>query len=202
MFSIKKLAGLGAGVLLLASALTPVAQASSLTQSQISAIISLLQSFGADQSVINNVSSALGGGDQGGGSLSCSSFSDVSYGQFDNYPGGRVSQLQTWLGIPSGTFGFGTYGKKTQAAWNAKCGANPQPQPYPNPQPPSHPELNVHILGNLNAHVKVVEYCDTESPFCKTGRDTARQLVAHYGLNGAVAWEYLSKYKFSGPNYY
>ena len=97
------------------------AQASALTTTQVSAIISLLQSFGADQSVINNVSSALGGSGDQGSTLSCSSFSDVSYGQFDNSPGGRVSQLQTWLGIPSSTFGFGTYGKRTQAAWNAMC---------------------------------------------------------------------------------
>ncbi len=96
-------------------------QASTLTQTQVSAIISLLQSFGADQGTISNVSSALGG-QTTSNTLSCASFSDVSYGQFDNNPGGRVSQLQTWLGIPSTTFGFGTYGKKTQALWNATCG--------------------------------------------------------------------------------
>ena len=125
MHSLKKLAGFGAGVVLLGAALAPVAQASALSQNQVNAIIGLLQSFGADQSVINNVQSALGGGSSTD-SLSCSSFSDVSYGQFDNSPGGRVSQLQTWLGIPSNTFGFGTYGKKTQAAWNVKCGGNQQ----------------------------------------------------------------------------
>ncbi len=98
-----------------------VAQASSLTSAQVSAIVSLLQSFGADQNTINNVSAALGGSSTNTG-LSCSSFSDVSYGNFDNNPGGRVSQLQTWLGISPTTFGFGTYGKKTQALWNAQCG--------------------------------------------------------------------------------
>ncbi len=98
-----------------------VAQASSLTTSQISAIIGLLQSFGADQGTITNVSTALGGG-QTTGTLTCASFNDVTYGQFDNNSGGRVSQLQTWLGIPSSAFGFGTYGKKTQAAWQSKCG--------------------------------------------------------------------------------
>ena len=104
-----------------------VAQASSLTSGQVSAIISLLQSFGADQSVINNVSAALGGQISGG--LSCASFADVSYGNFDNNPGGRVSQLQTWLGIPSSTFGFGTYGNKTRSAWNARCGEHSLMQP-------------------------------------------------------------------------
>ena len=98
-----------------------VAQASSLSSTQISAIIGLLQSFGADQNTINNVSAALDGSTTNSG-LSCTSFSDVSYGQFDNNPGGRVSQLQTWLGISPTTFGFGTYGKKTQAVWKSKCG--------------------------------------------------------------------------------
>lgn len=96
------------------------AQAASLTSAQVSAIISLLQSFGADQSVINNVSVALGG--TSSGSQSCSTFADLAYGNFDTNPGGRVSQLQTWLGISSNTFGFGTYGPKTRALWNSRCG--------------------------------------------------------------------------------
>ncbi len=100
-----------------------VAQASSLTSAQVSAILGLLASFGASQDVINNVNTALGGTNSGS-MLSCSSFADVSYGNFDNNPGGRVSQLQTWLGIPSNTFGFGTYGRKTQAVWNSQCGGN------------------------------------------------------------------------------
>ncbi len=103
-----------------------VAQASSLTTTQISAIVSLLQSFGADQNTINNVSVALGGSTTNSG-LTCASFSDVSYGNFDNYPGGRVSQLQTWLGIDPSTFGFGTFGKRTQALWNSRCGGTVTP---------------------------------------------------------------------------
>ena len=117
-----------------------VAQASSLTSAQVSAIIGLLQSFGADQSVINSVSATLGGQTSSG--LSCASFADVSYGQFDDTSGGRVSQLQTWLGIPSSTFGFGTYGHKTQAAWNSQCGGT-QPTPQPNPIPTSTPTIAI-----------------------------------------------------------
>jgi hypothetical protein len=71
------------------------AQASSLTSAQVSAIINLLQSFGADQNTINSVQVALGGSPSG--SLSCSSFADLTYGNFDNNPGGRISQLQTFL---------------------------------------------------------------------------------------------------------
>lgn len=59
MKNFTKLAGLGLGVLLLASSALP-ASASSLTAAQISAIIGLLQSFGADQSVIANVYVTLG----------------------------------------------------------------------------------------------------------------------------------------------
>ena len=115
-------AGLVALSLLLSvGAMAAPAQAASLTSAQISAIVGLLQSFGADQATINNVSIALGGSTTNS-TLSCSSFSDVHYGQFDNDAGGRVSQLQTWLGIPSTSFGFGTYGNKTKTAWQAKCG--------------------------------------------------------------------------------
>ena len=46
---------------LFAAAMPAPARAAALTESQISAILSLLSSFGADQSVINNVNVALGG---------------------------------------------------------------------------------------------------------------------------------------------
>ncbi|MDO8518516.1 MAG: hypothetical protein Q7S26_04485 [bacterium] len=87
------------GVLMLLSVAFP-AQASSLTSAQISAIISLLQAFNADPAVVANVQAQLGGSSTS--SQSCSDFSD--------------------LGIDSNTFGFGTYGRKTQTAWNSKCG--------------------------------------------------------------------------------
>lgn len=96
------------------------AQAAALTSAQVQAIIGLLQSFGADQSVINNVSVVLGG--TSSGSQTCSTFADLAYGNFDTGPGGRVSQLQTWFGISSSTFGFGTYGPRTLALWNSRCG--------------------------------------------------------------------------------
>jgi hypothetical protein len=118
---IKKYVGAGLvafGLLFSVSFATPI-QAASLTSQQISAIIGLLQSFGADQNVINNVSVALGGAPSG--SQSCNTFSDITYGTSDTKPGGRVSQLQAWLGISSNTYGFGTYGPKTLALWTSKC---------------------------------------------------------------------------------
>jgi Putative peptidoglycan binding domain len=57
----KYLVGVGTALALLAGLAIPVAQASALTASQISAIVSLLQSFGADQTTVNNVQVALGG---------------------------------------------------------------------------------------------------------------------------------------------
>ena len=124
------------------------AQAASLTSAQVSAIISLLQSFGADQSVINNVSVALGG--TSSGTQSCSTFADITYGMFDTDPGGRVSQLQTWLGISSNTFGFGTYGPKTRALWNSKCGGTQTTTPPTTYTPYS--KLNTPIITVTKLH--------------------------------------------------
>ena len=45
-----------------------------------------------------------------------------------------------------------------------------------------------HILGNANAEVKIVEFSDTECPFCKRFHDTMHQVVKDY--NGKVAWVY------------
>lgn len=45
-----------------------------------------------------------------------------------------------------------------------------------------------HILGNANAKVVVVEYSDTECPFCKVFHNTMHRIVADY--DGKVAWVY------------
>lgn len=47
-----------------------------------------------------------------------------------------------------------------------------------------------HILGDPNAPVKVVEFSDTECPFCKRFHATMHQLMAEYGTEGKVAWVY------------
>ena len=47
-----------------------------------------------------------------------------------------------------------------------------------------------HIRGDLNAPVKIVEYSDTECPFCKRFHDTMQQVVSEYGKSGKVAWVY------------
>lgn len=48
--------------ILISPAVVSHAEAAGLTSSQVSAIVSLLQSFGADQSVISNVQTTLSGG--------------------------------------------------------------------------------------------------------------------------------------------
>jgi len=47
-----------------------------------------------------------------------------------------------------------------------------------------------HIRGDINAPVKIVEYSDTECPFCKRFHETMQQVIDGYGKNGKVAWVY------------
>lgn len=46
-----------------------------------------------------------------------------------------------------------------------------------------------HILGDFDASVIIVEYSDTECPFCKRYHETLNQIVEEYS-NGSVAWVY------------
>lgn len=45
-----------------------------------------------------------------------------------------------------------------------------------------------HIRGDLNAPIKIVEYSDTECPFCKRYHLTMKQVMENYG--DKVAWVY------------
>lgn len=45
-----------------------------------------------------------------------------------------------------------------------------------------------HILGSRNAELVIVEYSDTECPFCKNFHNTMHQVVTDY--DGKVAWVY------------
>lgn len=47
-----------------------------------------------------------------------------------------------------------------------------------------------HILGNPNAKLMIVEYSDTECPFCKQFHGTLKQVMSEYGDDGQVAWVY------------
>lgn len=45
-----------------------------------------------------------------------------------------------------------------------------------------------HILGNPDAPIKIIEYSDTECPFCKQFHSEIQNIVADYA--GQVAWVY------------
>ncbi len=47
-----------------------------------------------------------------------------------------------------------------------------------------------HIRGSANAKVVIVEYSDTECPFCKNFHSTMKQIMAKYEADGSVAWVY------------
>ncbi|MEK7568488.1 MAG: thioredoxin domain-containing protein [Patescibacteria group bacterium] len=47
-----------------------------------------------------------------------------------------------------------------------------------------------HILGNPNATIVIVEYSDTECPFCKSFHGTMNRVMGEYGNGGKVAWVY------------
>jgi len=47
-----------------------------------------------------------------------------------------------------------------------------------------------HILGNPNAQLILVEYSDTECPYCKVFQGTLKQMMTDYGASGKVAWVY------------
>lgn len=49
---------------------------------------------------------------------------------------------------------------------------------------------NDHIMGSISAPVKIIEYSDTECPFCARFFDTMKQIMAEYGKDNKVAWVY------------
>jgi protein-disulfide isomerase len=49
---------------------------------------------------------------------------------------------------------------------------------------------NEHILGSPDAKVVIVEYSDTECPYCKVFHETMHRIIDEYGKDGTVAWVY------------
>lgn len=47
-----------------------------------------------------------------------------------------------------------------------------------------------HILGSADADVVVIEYSDTECPFCKNFHSTLNDLVEKYGKDKKMSWVY------------
>ncbi len=82
-------------------------------------------------------------------------------------------------------------GGKTESVNNAN---KPEPQVAAQQTGDLEQMLSVskedHIRGNVNAPVKIVEYSDTECPFCKRFHDTMKQVMDNEGKQGKVAWVY------------
>lgn len=51
-------------------------------------------------------------------------------------------------------------------------------------------DANDHILGSPSSRVVVVEYSDTECPFCKQFHSTMLRIMKEYGNNEKIAWVY------------
>ena len=47
-----------------------------------------------------------------------------------------------------------------------------------------------HILGNPNASIKIIDYSDTECPYCKQYHQTIKEIYTAYTTSGEVAWVY------------
>ena len=47
-----------------------------------------------------------------------------------------------------------------------------------------------HILGNPDADITIVEYSDTECPFCKMFDTTMNSIMSTYGKDGKITWVY------------
>src|SRR3990167_6304653 len=130
--AIAKVAAVATGLAMATSmlSLAPIAHAAALTSSQVSAIISLLSSFGADASTIANVQASLTGGTpvSTGGSTSCSvGTANLTIGS----SGAAVTCLQQTLiaggySIPAGATGyFGAQTRSAVSAWHTAKGISP-----------------------------------------------------------------------------
>lgn len=47
-----------------------------------------------------------------------------------------------------------------------------------------------HVIGNPDSKVLIVEYSDTECPFCKNFNNTLNKLASEYGKDGNFTWVY------------
>ncbi|KKT29660.1 MAG: hypothetical protein UW15_C0008G0026 [Parcubacteria group bacterium GW2011_GWC1_44_10] len=119
-------------VLLTGSAAIPLVANAALTQAQIQSILSLLSSFGADQTTINNVNSSLMGLPTSGAPTAsagaCGFTRDLTMGA----RGDDVTCLQNYLtstghfSFSGGATGyFGSVSKNAVAAWQAANGVSP-----------------------------------------------------------------------------
>lgn len=72
----------------------------------------------------------------------------------------------------------------------ANQGVTPPPTPTVTTQEIRPVSSADHILGNPDADIVIVEYSDTQCPFCKSFHPTMQKLMDEYGKTGKVAWVY------------
>lgn len=85
--------------------------------------------------------------------------------------------------IAGALIAFGIYWSGRGTVVQAPAGQN-VPQPSVTSIKPIGP--NDHVLGNPNAKMVIVEYSDTECPFCKQFHNTLHDLMTTY--KGDLAW--------------
>src|SRR3989344_3962391 len=118
------LVSMSTAVLLSGAAIAvPLVANAALTEAQIQSIISLLQSFGADQTTINNVNSSLHGQATTGsaGTSACSFTRDLTVGS----RGDDVTCLQTALNVSPQSGYFGSITKAAVVKWQTDNGVSP-----------------------------------------------------------------------------
>lgn len=131
--AIAKVAAVATGLAFAVSmlSLAPIAHAAALTDSQVSAILSLLTSFGADSATIANVQASLTGGTPSTPSTPSSSSCSFTRSLTTGATGSDVTCLQQALiaagySIPAGATGY--FGGQTVAAvsaWQKAAGVSP-----------------------------------------------------------------------------
>ncbi|HDO23672.1 MAG TPA: hypothetical protein ENG99_00435 [bacterium] len=79
------------------------------------------------------------------------------------------------------------YNKKSSEPKNNRQTEQKQQQKLKLPSPITK---NDHVLGNPDAQLSMIEFSDTECPFCKRFQKTMKQVVDNYGKEGKVKWVY------------
>lgn len=110
-------------VLLTGGAAMPLVASAALTEAQIQSILSLLSSFGADQTTINNVNSSLRGQPVAAAPSAgaCGFSRDLTVGA----KGDDITCLQNYLSVSPATGYFGSLTKAAVAKWQAANGLSP-----------------------------------------------------------------------------
>lgn len=84
--------------------------------------------------------------------------------------------------------GKGNQGETLGNANNGQTATNPTPVNSPSAQNVKAVSQMDHVLGSLDAPVKVIEFSDLECPFCKSFHPIMKKIMAEY--QGKVAWIY------------